>query len=118
MESQGVFEKNHLPQKHGSLMDPGTSRKQGVIWGGRSKGALEEYGSRCGGQMAMGQGTCMGQTRTQNSISESLEIRKVFSWQEMGVLVFALAEVSLHSGRWVHECGNQGRDYRNLLNKF
>ena len=89
MESQGVFEKNHLPQKHGALMDPGASRKQGVIWGGRSKGALEEYGRRCGGQKAMGQGTCIGQTRTQNSVTESLEICKVFSWQEMGVLVIA-----------------------------
>ena len=92
-------------------MDPGASRKQGVIWGGRSKGALEEYGRRCAGQKAMGQGTCIGQTRTQNSVTESLEICKVFSWQEMGVLVVALAEVSLHSGRWLHECGNQGRDY-------
>ena len=98
MESQEVFERNHLAQKLGALMDPGTSRKQGVIWGGRSKGALEEYGRRCGRKMAMGQGTCMGQTRTQNSISESLEICKVFSWQEMAVLIFALAEVSLHMG--------------------
>ena len=111
MESHEVFERNHLPSKHGALMDPGTSRKQGVIWGGRSTGALEEYGRRCAGQKAMGQGTCMGQTRTQNSVTESLEICKVFSWQEMGVLVVALAEVSLHSGRWLHECGNQGRDY-------
>ena len=78
MESHGVFERNHLPQKHGALMDPGTSRKQGVIGGVRSKGALEKYGRRYGGQMAMGQGTCMGQTKTQNSISESLEICKVW----------------------------------------
>ena len=54
MESQEVFERNHLRQKHGALMDPGTSRKQGVIWGLRSKGVLEEYGRRCGGQMVMG----------------------------------------------------------------
>ena len=51
-----------------------------------AKGALEEYGRRCGGQKAMGQGTCMGQNRTRNSVTESLEICKVFSWQEMGVL--------------------------------
>lgn len=28
-----------------------------------------------------------------------------------GMLVFALAEVSLDSGRWLHESGNQGRYY-------
>lgn len=93
MESQGVFEKIICPRNMG-FDGSWHIQKTGVIWGGRSKGALEEYGSRCGGQMASGSGHMHGPDQDTEFISESLEIRKAFSLAGRWVFVLALAEVS------------------------
>ena len=91
-------------------MDPGTSRKCGGILVGRNKGRLQKDERR-----QVGRWPSVGHHQSPyQDLEFHLRITvdlQGFSWQEKGVLVFAVGEVSLHGERWMQETGNQGREY-------